>query len=72
MSAPAAPDDIVRTPADGARNEREPLLVIEPLLGFLTEAGLEAPDGLSASPIGDGHSNVTFVLSTGVVLRRPP
>ena len=23
-------------------------------------------------PVGEGHSNVTFVLSTGVVLRRPP
>jgi aminoglycoside phosphotransferase (APT) family kinase protein len=27
---------------------------------------------LTAEPIGDGHSNVTFALSTGVVLRRPP
>ena len=34
--------------------------------------GLDAPDDLTAAPIGDGHSNVTFVLSTGVVLRRPP
>src|ERR1700727_2763245 len=67
-----APDDIVRTPAEGAHNEREPLLVIEPLLAFLADAGLEAPDDLSATPIGDGHSNVTFALSTGVVLRRPP
>jgi aminoglycoside phosphotransferase (APT) family kinase protein len=72
MSAPAAPDDIVRTHADGAANEREPLLVIEPLLAFLADAGLEAPDDLTATPIGDGHSNVTFALSTGVVLRRPP
>ena len=24
------------------------------------------------TPIGEGHSNVTFVLSAGVVLRRPP
>jgi aminoglycoside phosphotransferase (APT) family kinase protein len=27
---------------------------------------------LSAVPVGDGHSNVTFALSTEVVLRRPP
>jgi aminoglycoside phosphotransferase (APT) family kinase protein len=67
-----APDDIVRTHAEGARHEREPLLVIEPLLAFLADAGLEAPDDLAARPIGDGHSNVTFALSTGVVLRRPP
>ncbi len=45
---------------------------MEGLRRFLTRAGLEAPDDLSAEPIGDGHSNVTFALSTGVVLRRPP
>jgi aminoglycoside phosphotransferase (APT) family kinase protein len=67
-----APDDIVRTRAEGARHEREPLLVIEPLLAFLAGAGLEAPDDLAATAIGDGHSNATFALSTGVVLRRPP
>jgi aminoglycoside phosphotransferase (APT) family kinase protein len=72
MSVPVAPDDIVRTHAAGAGNEREPLLVIEPLLAFLAGAGLEAPGDLTATPIGDGHSNVTFALSTGVVLRRPP
>jgi aminoglycoside phosphotransferase (APT) family kinase protein len=72
VAATLAPDDIVRTHADGARNEREPLLVMEPLLEFLGHSGLEAPDELDASPIGDGHSNVTFELSTGVVLRRPP
>jgi aminoglycoside phosphotransferase (APT) family kinase protein len=72
VSAPLAPDDIVRTRADGARNDREPLLVIEPLLQFLAAHDLEAPGELSADPIGDGHSNVTFALSTGVVLRRPP
>jgi aminoglycoside phosphotransferase (APT) family kinase protein len=67
-----SPDDIVRTHADGARNSREPLLVLEPLLEFLGRSGLEAPTDLDASPVGDGHSNVTFALSTGVVLRRPP
>ncbi len=72
MSAELACDDIVRTHAEAAGNEREPLLVIEPLLGFLAGAGLEAPGALTAAPIGDGHSNVTFALSTGVVLRRPP
>jgi aminoglycoside phosphotransferase (APT) family kinase protein len=57
---------------EGEHNEREPLLVIEPLRGFLSEQGLPAPADLGAVPIGDGHSNVTFALSTGVVLRRPP
>jgi aminoglycoside phosphotransferase (APT) family kinase protein len=68
----AAPDDIVETLEEGARNHREPLLVLEPLREFLTATGLAAPADLSAEPIGDGHSNVTFALSTHVVLRRPP
>jgi len=72
MSATVAPDDIVRTHAQGEANEREPLLVLEPLIAFLAGHGLAAPADLSAHPIGDGHSNVTFALSTGVVLRRPP
>jgi aminoglycoside phosphotransferase (APT) family kinase protein len=67
-----APDDIVATHEEGARNEREPLLVVEPLLAFLSAAGLEAPAELDVEPVGEGHSNVTFALSTGVVLRRPP
>jgi aminoglycoside phosphotransferase (APT) family kinase protein len=72
MPVELAPDDIVRTSAAAAANEREPLLVLEPLIEFLGGAGLEAPADLSATPIGDGHSNVTFALSTGVILRRPP
>jgi aminoglycoside phosphotransferase (APT) family kinase protein len=72
MSATLAPDDVVRTHAEGAANDREPLLVLEPLREFLQAGGLDAPADLSAVPVGDGHSNVTFVLSTGVVLRRPP
>src|SRR5579875_1458018 len=72
MAPVLADDDIVETPEQGARNAREPLLVIEPLRRFLRSAGLEATEALSAHPIGDGHSNVTFLLSTGVVLRRPP
>src|SRR5207245_5354155 len=66
------PDDIVRTHAEAAENSREPLLVLDPLAEFLAAHGLEAPGDLTASPIGEGHSNVTFILSTGVVLRRPP
>ncbi|HEY1520454.1 MAG TPA: phosphotransferase family protein [Solirubrobacteraceae bacterium] len=72
MPVTLAPDDIVRTHADAAANEREPLLVLEPLIELLADRGLEAPADLAATPIGDGHSNVTFALSTGVVLRRPP
>ena len=72
MAVALAPDDVVRTHEQGAQNAREPLLVIEPLLEFLLAHGLEAPAALEASPLGEGHSNVTFGLSTGVVLRRPP
>jgi aminoglycoside phosphotransferase (APT) family kinase protein len=72
MSVTLAPDDIVRTHAEGAANSREPLLVLEPLIEFLEAGGLDAPADLTAQPVGDGHSNVTFTLSTDVVLRRPP
>ena len=72
MSATLAPDDVVRTNAEGAANAREPLLVLEPLIAFLIAGGLEAPADLSAELVGDGHSNVTFALSTNVILRRPP
>jgi aminoglycoside phosphotransferase (APT) family kinase protein len=72
VPATLAPDDIVRTPEEGADNAREPLLVVEPLLEFLSDNGLDAPDDLTAEHVGEGHSNVTFALSTGVVLRRPP
>jgi aminoglycoside phosphotransferase (APT) family kinase protein len=72
MSATLAPDDIVQTHAQGEANDREPLLVIEPLVEFLAANGLDAPADLTATHLGDGHSCVTFALSTGVVLRRPP
>jgi aminoglycoside phosphotransferase (APT) family kinase protein len=71
MAVTLAPDDIVERHADIGAGAREPLLVLEPLRAFLDSHGL-ASDGLAAVPIGDGHSNVTFALSTGVVLRRPP
>ncbi len=72
MSAAAAPDDIVETLRAVPAGAREPLLVLGPLRAFLHRAGLAAPGDLGAAPIGDGHSNVTFALSTDVVLRRPP
>jgi aminoglycoside phosphotransferase (APT) family kinase protein len=72
MSVALAPDDVVRSHAEAAANTREPLLVLEPLIRFLDARGLDAPSELSATPIGEGHSNVTFELSTGVVVRRPP
>src|SRR5436305_7864287 len=72
MSVALAPDDVVRSHADAAANAREPLLVLEPLIEFRDAPGLAAPADLSGQPVGDGHSNVTFALSTDVILRRPP
>ncbi len=51
-----------------------PLLVLEPLERLLDAHGIGA-GLLEATPIGEGHSNVTFLLRRGeteLVLRRPP
>jgi aminoglycoside phosphotransferase (APT) family kinase protein len=74
VSAPIAPDDIVQTRAEGEANSRPPLLVLEPLRAFLDEHGL-GDGSIRATPIGEGHSNVTYLIERGgseVVLRRPP
>jgi aminoglycoside phosphotransferase (APT) family kinase protein len=74
VSAPVAPDDIVRTAADGQANSRAPLLVLDPLEAFLDQHGLGSGE-VRASPIGEGHSNVTYLIERGgqeFVLRRPP
>ena len=69
-----AADDVVRTHEEGAANEREPLLVTDPLAAFLDEHGLGEGE-LEVEPIGEGHSNVTFVIRRDgweAVIRRPP
>ncbi len=75
MSASVAADDIVSTHADVAPGARSPLLVLEPLRRFLDEHGL-GEGAIEASPIGEGHSNVTYLIGREhgepVVLRRPP
>ena len=78
MSTAVAPDDIVATHADAANNARPPLLVIEPLRAFLDEHGIGEGE-IGARPIGEGHSNVTYLIERDsspthpqVVLRRPP
>src|SRR5277367_3053938 len=74
MSAPIAPDDIVQTPAEAEGNSRAPLLVLDPLRAFLDAHGLGEGE-LRATPIGEGHSNVTYLIERDgaeVVLRRPP
>lgn len=65
---------IVETTAQAAALELPALLVLEPVGTILDAAGLgEGP--VEAVAIGDGHSNVTFLLTRGdekFVLRRPP
>jgi aminoglycoside phosphotransferase (APT) family kinase protein len=64
----------VRTPAEGQANSRPPLLVLDPLEAFLDAHGLGEGE-VRASPIGEGHSNVTYLIERGAdefVLRRPP
>ena len=74
MPVAQAPDDVVATHEEAAANERPPLLVVEPLRAFLDAHGLGTGD-LAIEPLGDGHSNVTYLVRRGerdVVVRRPP
>jgi aminoglycoside phosphotransferase (APT) family kinase protein len=74
MSTAIAPDDIVQTRAEAEGNSRPPLLVLDSLQAFMDEHGLGEGE-IRATPIGDGHSNVTYLIERGerqVVLRRPP
>jgi aminoglycoside phosphotransferase (APT) family kinase protein len=69
-----APDDVVETLADVQPGMRPPLLVLEPLMEFLDTCGIGS-GAIEASTVGDGHSNVTFLIQRGgteVILRRPP
>jgi aminoglycoside phosphotransferase (APT) family kinase protein len=66
--------EIVDTPEQAAAQEPAPLLVREPLTEFLDGAGLGSGP-IEAERVGDGHSNVTYLLRRGgerFVLRRPP
>ncbi len=69
----AAPD-VVDTPEQAAELELPPLIVRRPLERFLDEHGIGSGE-LVAERIGEGHSNLTFLVRRGearVVLRRPP
>ena len=75
MPGTIAPDDIVETFAQAEGNDRPPLLVLEPLAAFLDAHGIGEGGEIAASPIGEGHSNVTYLIERAgaeVVLRRPP
>ncbi len=74
MTVSVAPDDIVDEHSEVAPGGRPPLLVLGPLRAFLDAHGLGEGD-IRASPIGEGHSNVTYLIErdgSEMVLRRPP
>ena len=69
-----AEDDVVERHEDAEGAARPPLVVLEPLAQFLDDAGIGS-GGMEIEPIGEGHSNVTFVVTRGeaeFILRRPP
>ena len=66
--------DVVDTVEDAADLELPPLVVRNPLEAFLDAHGI-GEGRLEAERIGEGHSNITFLVRRGdarVVLRRPP
>ncbi len=66
--------DVVDTHEEARAQDRPPLIVREPLARFMDEHGLGSGP-LEAEPIGEGHSNVTYLITRGderFVLRRPP
>ena len=69
------PRDVVDTPEEARGEDLPPLIVREPLEAYLAAQGLG--DGrVEPERIGEGHSNVTYLLRQGdqarLVLRRPP
>jgi aminoglycoside phosphotransferase (APT) family kinase protein len=65
---------IVNTPEEAAALELPPLLIRRPLEAFLDAHGLGSGE-VGAEPVGEGHSNVTYVIARDGgewVLRRPP
>ena len=69
-----APVDIVDTPEQASALELPPLVVRRPLEAWLDQHGL-GRGHLTATRIGDGHSNATFLLERDgerSVMRRAP
>jgi aminoglycoside phosphotransferase (APT) family kinase protein len=70
----AGRSDVVRSAAEAAQLPQPPLVVLQPLEALLDDLRIGSGP-VEATPLGDGHSNVTYLLSRGiarVVLRRPP
>src|SRR3954447_27066663 len=66
--------EIVETQEGGADLALPPLLIRKPLEEYFDRQGLGSGP-IEAERIGEGHSNVTFLIERGddrFVLRRPP
>ncbi len=67
--------EVVDTPEEARAEELPPLIVLQPLETYLDAEGLGAGP-IEPVRIGEGHSNVTYLLRQGgverLVLRRPP
>src|SRR5437763_15278904 len=66
--------DVVHTAAEAAEQELAPLIILEPLAGYLDARGLGSGP-VEANRIGEGHSNITYLIERDgerFVLRRPP
>jgi aminoglycoside phosphotransferase (APT) family kinase protein len=67
--------EIVETHAEAERLDLPPLIVREPLERFLAEHLPGDPSAIELERIGEGHSNITYLVCRGderFVLRRPP
>lgn len=74
MRAASDEVEVVDTAEEAATLERPPLLVRRPLAAYLDAHGIGSGE-VVAERIGEGHSNVTYLIRRGeveVVLRRPP
>jgi aminoglycoside phosphotransferase (APT) family kinase protein len=67
--------DIVATPEEAERLELPPLIIRESLERYLEEKLPGATRQIELERIGEGHSNITYLVARGAerfVLRRPP
>jgi aminoglycoside phosphotransferase (APT) family kinase protein len=67
--------DVVATSEDAERQELAPLIILDNLERYLAERLPAGTDEIELDRIGEGHSNITFLVTRGddkCVLRRPP
>jgi aminoglycoside phosphotransferase (APT) family kinase protein len=67
--------DVVATAAEAEQLELPPLIIRESLERYLAEKLPAEQDAIELERIGEGHSNITYLVTRGdnrCVLRRPP